>query len=63
MSDQPEAVIVPPSANDTTEQMEAFIKLNNDNTQKSEAMQAAIDQVKANLEARQAEAANQTATS
>jgi hypothetical protein len=55
MSDQPEAIVVPPSANDTKEQMENFMKINNDNMQKSEAMQAAIDQVKANLEARNAE--------
>lgn len=63
MSDQPEAVVVPPSANDTTEQMEAFMRLNNDNMQKSEAMQAAIDQVKANLEARQSENAKLAANS
>ncbi len=57
MADTPEAIVVPPSANDTTEQMEAFLKLNGDNTVKPRAMQDALDTVKANLDKRKAETA------
>ncbi len=57
MTNPPEAVITPPTVNDTAEQMEGFLKTNGDNTPKSPAMQAALDQVRANLEARQAEEA------
>ena len=57
MANPPETIIVPPTVNDTTEQMENFLKINSDNTPKSRAMQDALAQVKANLDNRKAAAA------
>lgn len=57
MADTPDVIVVPPGAHDTTEQMEAFLKLNGDNSVKPRAMQDALDAVKANLDQRKAETA------
>ncbi len=57
MANPPESIIVPPTVNDTTEQMENFLKTNSDNTPKSRAMQDALAQVKANLDNRKTAAA------
>ncbi len=57
MANPPETIIVPPTVNDTTEQMENFLKTNSDNTPKSRAMQDALAQVKANLDNRKTAAA------
>ncbi|MEJ0063146.1 MAG: hypothetical protein WDO70_08075 [Alphaproteobacteria bacterium] len=58
---QPETIVIPPAANDTTEQMENYLKVNGDNNgdnaPKSPAMQDALAQVKANLENRRTEEA------
>ncbi len=57
MANPPETIIVPPTVNDTTEQMENFLKANSDNTPKSRAMQDALAQVKTNLDNRKTAAA------
>lgn len=55
MTDPAEAIIVPPSANDTAERMAQFLKVNNDGMPHSVALESALAQVKTNLEARQLE--------